>query len=973
MIEHNGPDIPGYRIERELGRGGMATVYLAVQESLQRRVALKVMKAALAADEEFAERFVREARTAAGLQHASIVSIHDAGQTGHHSYLAMEFVSGGELKDRLREGGMPSAEAMVVLRQIAAGLDYAHGKGFVHRDVKPENILFRDDGTAVLSDFGIARAVDSSTRMTATGLSIGTPHYMSPEQARGRELDGRSDLYALGVLFYEMLTGQVPFDAQDSFAVSYKHINDPLPQLPPALAKFQPILDRLLAKDPGDRYQSGAELIADLDRIEQGQKLDRGSWSRGSRENRIRKADQKSRSGNHGFTDHGKSGIADRAASQSGSRRALAWGLGGAALAALLGIGIYLWQDPQNSPTSLGGGASTVSRPAAQPVQSPTREMDTPDRSADASPTSDHRPPTTAPTGAAILNIETTPKGAEVFLNDQRLGTTPFQSDELPAGEHRLRIESRYYEPWEQAVRLEKDVVERIEAELQRGTGRVTVITDPPGAEVWIDNQPRPEQTPLTISGLTAGEQQLEIRLDRYRTITHTVEILPDDTARLDLALEGGDLYEWDGRWLTGEEVVPLLLEAAEADLAATRLMAPEGDNAWDKYQRVLAIQPGAENAEAGIAQIAARYVELAQSALAEGEPDRAGAFLANAETAGADGDTYEQTRSRLQSAEAERRAAQQRRRLIEGIQTELARLGREVRATGTLNADTVEAIRAFERALERPETGKATEALLASLRQREKWPGPKPGEVFQDCPECPEMVVIPAGSFMMGSPSSEPQRDSDEGPQHRVTIAVFAMAKTEVTFTQWDACVSDGGCSHRPDDRWGRGDQPVMRVSWNDAQEYVRWLSRKTGEEYKLPSESEWEYAARAGTTTRFHTGNCITTDQANFDGDRPASGCPKGRDRSRTVPVVSFPANAFGLHDMHGNVREWVQDCWNDSYRGAPSDGSAWMRGNCGRAVLRGGSWFYFGRGLRSAARNGGPRGTRFYGVGFRPARSL
>ena len=576
--------------------------------------------------------------------------------------------------------------------------------------------------------------------------------------------------------------------------------------------------------------------------------------------------------------------------------------------------------------------------------------------------------------GNAILHVETTPEDAEVYLNDQRLGQTPFQSDELAAGEHRLRIESRYYEPWEQTVRLEDDEVERITADLQRGTGRVTVITDPPGTRVWIDGQPQPEQTPLTISGLTAGEQQLEIRLDRYRTETHEVEILPGETARLDRVLEGGDLHEWKGRWLTGEEVVSALLKAAEADLAATRLMAPEGGNAWGKYQRVLDIQPGNENAEAGIARIAARYVELAQSALAAGELDGAQGFLANAETAGATGSAFNQVSSRLQAAQAERGAEQQRRRLIEGIQTELARMGREISPDGSLGRATVDAIRAFERASDRPERGQATDQILTQLRATEHWPAPQPGDVFQDCPDCPEMVVIPAGSFQMGSPSNEPQRDGDEGPQRRVTIPAFAMAKTEVTFNEWNACVADGSCSHRPGDQgWGRGNRPVINVSWNDAQEYVRWLSRTTGEEYRLPSESAWEYAARAGTTTRFNTGNCISTDQANFDGNFPPSGCSKGQYRKRTVAVGSFPGNAFGLHDMHGNVWEWVQDCWNDSYREAPSDGSAWLAGDCGRAVLRGGSWTYYGQLLRSANRNGNPRDNRLNFIGFRPARPL
>jgi len=187
---------------------------------------------------------------------------------------------------------------------------------------------------------------------------------------------------------------------------------------------------------------------------------------------------------------------------------------------------------------------------------------------------------------------------------------------------------------------------------------------------------------------------------------------------------------------------------------------------------------------------------------------------------------------------------------------------------------------------------------------------------LFKDCAECPEMVVIPAGTFIMGSPKSEAQRNSDEGPQHPVSVPAFALAATEVTFAQWDACVLASGCSHWPDDRgWGRGNRPVINVSWEDSREYLRWLNQTTGAEYRLPSEAEWEYAARATTLTRFHTGGCITTGQANFFGANPARGCPEGEFRGKTTEVGSFALNAFGLFDMHGNVWEWVADCWNNS----------------------------------------------------------
>ena len=226
-------------------------------------------------------------------------------------------------------------------------------------------------------------------------------------------------------------------------------------------------------------------------------------------------------------------------------------------------------------------------------------------------------------------------------------------------------------------------------------------------------------------------------------------------------------------------------------------------------------------------------------------------------------------------------------------------------------------------------------------------------------------MVVVPAGSFMMGSDES-----SSEKPRHRVTIArPFAVGKYEVTFAEWDACVEAGGCGgHRPgDEGWGRGRRPVINVNWKDAKAYVRWLNRKTGKQYRLLSEAEWEYAVRAGTTTRYSWGDDIGRERANCDG------CGSRWDNEKTAPVGSFAANPFGLHDVHGNVWEWVEDCWKASYVGAPSDGSAWTDGDCTKRVLRGGSWYNYPRNLRSAFRIRYWTGNRFFGNGFRVARTL
>jgi formylglycine-generating enzyme required for sulfatase activity len=234
-------------------------------------------------------------------------------------------------------------------------------------------------------------------------------------------------------------------------------------------------------------------------------------------------------------------------------------------------------------------------------------------------------------------------------------------------------------------------------------------------------------------------------------------------------------------------------------------------------------------------------------------------------------------------------------------------------------------------------------------------------------------MVVVPAGSFRMGDLSGG---EKDEKPVHGVTIArPFAVGKYEVTFDDWDACVAGGGCNgYRPQDKgWGRGRHPVIYVSWDDAKAYVAWLSRKTGKQYRLLTEAEWEYAARAGTVAKYWWGGGAPVCRkgarrgAKFDDD---AGC----NDTGTELVGSYAANPFGLYDMHGNVWEWVEDCWHGSYRGASGDGGAWTSGgNCKRRVLRGGSWSSTPWLLRSAIRIRNSAGNRGGSDGFRVARTL
>ena len=491
---------------------------------------------------------------------------------------------------------------------------------------------------------------------------------------------------------------------------------------------------------------------------------------------------------------------------------------------------------------------------------------------------------------------------------------------------------------------------------------------------------------------------------------------------------------------------VARLLAAAEADLKARRMTSPAGNNAWEKYQVVLKLDPGNLEAMAGVERVMSSYVELFGTAVEQENFEKAFDYLARIRELHPDSPELEEGVRRLEAAKqarADRLAEQERQRQAEeeARQAELERQRKvqEIKAHW----------RSFEAAMEAEELGEATDILakvralnpeepeLAAGEQRVAkleqqltdqvikvyWtafeaaigeenldeaanilnkvrdldteaPGLTEGEQSLSAAKqaheyrlreaekkareaAGEMVSIPGGSFRMGALNggfSFMFAKPYALPVHAVNVAPFRLGKYEVTFDQWDACVADGGCGgYRPNDRgWGRGNRPVINVSWNDAQAFIDWLNKRAGGNYRLPTEAEWEYAARAGSTTKYSWGNAIGHNRANCDG------CGSQWDGKQTAPVSSFGANEWGLHDMHGNVWEWVQDCWNENYMGAPSDGSAWTSGDCGQRVFRGGSWVEIAYGptyLRSAYRSGFTgsgltRSTRGGAIGFRLA---
>lgn len=257
-------EISGYAVQRKVGAGGMSSVYLAVRESDHALTVLKLLNADLSKENEFLRRFIREYGILSKLSSPHVVKIFDQGYTDQHVYIAMEYFAGGDLKVRIDRGIEPD-EAISLLTQMAKGLQAIHSAEVIHRDLKPQNIMFRADGSLGILDFGIAKIASEETQLTEHGQVFGTPYYMSPEQGTGKVLDGRSDLYSLGVILFEMLTGKRLYNAENAVALVYKHLHDTIPILPRHLSDYQELLERAVAKAPGDRFATASSLLSFLE------------------------------------------------------------------------------------------------------------------------------------------------------------------------------------------------------------------------------------------------------------------------------------------------------------------------------------------------------------------------------------------------------------------------------------------------------------------------------------------------------------------------------------------------------------------------------------------------------------------------------------------------------------------------------------------------------------------------------------
>lgn len=577
----------------------MATVYLAIQESFQREVALKVMSPSLSEDGNFSGRFLREARIVARLVHPHIVTVHDVGIENGHHYLSMEYVEGFDLKQRLPS--LTGEQQLRVLREVAMALDYAGKKGYVHRDVKPENIMLNDmDGRAVLMDFGIARATDAVSDMTRTGTALGTPHYMSPEQARGEIVDCRSDLYSLGVLFFYMLTGKVPFEADSAVAVGIKHISAKVPRLPQLLQSYQPVVDRLMAKKPEDRYQTGSQLVADLSNLDASALSDWRPQQEGfeylpSHEHTPVRSDAVSavrdsgaisaeRAASSAMSQETallsstpqprepiripKEDLADRAIKEGSSLKMVVLGV---AVASALGLGVYV--NRQFAPTV---------------------------------------PDASAPMPVAQLEVDSSPPVQADPVPEEIIGPIDPLVVDAVLTEADVSVDQAVIDgaasPLEQLIEQSRRLAEVAQNEPEVYPELIALYRE------ILQLSPEHEATLSALEELkTSATAAVAIQLDQGENDAAQQGLI---IALADFPeLESDEIYLQLEQRLREAQQLDELLVQADAYLERNRLLRPPGENALEAYQSVLALAPENERAKQGLLNIVQRYRALAVAA----------------------------------------------------------------------------------------------------------------------------------------------------------------------------------------------------------------------------------------------------------------------------------------------------------------------------------------------------------------------
>ncbi len=917
--------VPGYILKRAIGRGGMSTVYLAVQRSLERQVALKVMAPAFASDPAFSKRFRREARTIARLNHTNIVPIYDVGSTeDFHDYFSMQYLPGGDFADRIQVG-VTEGEVIRVLTGIARALKFAHQHDFIHRDVTPGNILFDKSGTPLLTDFGIARAVRVSTRITGAGMSVGTSQYMSPEQARGGKVDGRSDLYSLAVVAYEALSGFAPFDGIDDFAIAYAHVFEDVPPLSEKLSHWQPFMDVALAKSPGSRFQTADSFSDSLTQLAKAQ-LGEGfvftapeipkvpAW----KQVLITLQDSASHFSGKGldwfaslsvwYAEQRQSrwlnGVLER--SQLRARKQVYGSVMNHSLAVLKepvtkrSIKLFFWRCRLFVSLFFGDSKDWLSKHCKQCVKNAKLWW------------------LGAPSAkryvvsASLLMVLLSPSLAFIQSKSQVEGSdlvaNAVQSTVLPNVQQDSKTVWRSSNPAINVALPEADEAEvmgSVSDSLPLASAALTTPTKEIGDELAVKERELPSQNEVD----TSWGPMLELpRKEPPAMITVS-----------DRRMYQNDLPDIQvvARNTEADKHISMLLGLANEDLLAHRLSVPKGQSAIDRFDEVLKLDPNNISARAGIESVIATYLTLIDKANHANQPDKVAQYQLRGISLS----------KRYEFVRRSRRAFE------EGMSTTFdALIGSGERLLQTWKQEA--AIRHFSLALAlQPNNRVAKEALNRAKRMGKE--GYRFRDYLQSGGAGSEMIVLNASR--------------SNSVKQKVAIALF-----EVTVNQYQQFLQRSGyantraisrCRNEAEassllqsGNWENAgfpqppDHPVVCVDYNSAMAFTQWLTQETGFQYRLLNELEWDAINSTNKDVAQHCRMGNIGDlwlRAQYQ-DKPVFDCEDGW--LFTAPVGTFEPNSNGVYDLVGNVREWLSDCADTQDSGS---------GSCKKHVVKGISW--------------------------------
>jgi serine/threonine-protein kinase PpkA len=839
--------IPGYKIIRKIGDGGMSSVYLAIQLSVGREVALKVLAPELRNDPAQGKKFFSEANTCGTLSHPNIISIYDVGNEGQFYYIAMDYLPSPSCADQIKKQAISNHQALRITRDIAGALDYLHSKGLAHCDVKPDNILFRHDGAGVLTDFGIATRIDTGKNPASRAIA-GTPYYMSPEQFQAKHIDGRTDIYSLGIVLYEMLTGSVPFLGKEAVNVAVKHISTQVPDLPEHLIPYRSLLLKMLAKKPESRYQSGQELIEAIDKL----------------------------------TQNLNSGIERQSGLSTESTIIQVFSLKETLLAMSSVITRIVGQKcrdllkgMRNTKVSLRYGLVIQNKiPLLKPDLSRLSDEETQEQLATIAQTTGFQ----ESLGDALnANRARTIISAPVMFLFALLLSAGVVTMTIPFEQLKQMFNSANTE----TKNLIESVNESLSPHLPKDLSQLITLGE--DDDTNAHNNPNSTLDAASMSKVRSPQADQEATNPTNRPIEMS----------------------------TSKQGLTNSIAATKRQKTTENQQLTERSNTQSSKEKQI------QNNAVPIKTI--KRHALTVNTLPKG----ARVAILNIKP-----------------------------RYHKGIQLTPGRYHIKVSKSGYQS--------------ERRWIDLSTQDTVIGITLKKSAPKFKAGDTFSDSLKMsgvgPKVIVLPRQKSKLG------QQDDDTNKPKRNYYPKkhFAIGSREITLAEYDKYTQNTNQLQVDPDENERDSLPVNEISWQEAQAYTRWLSQQTGQVYRLPTADEWEYAARAGTESRYYWGAQNASKRANCK-----AGCDSkwsGFFRGKPAPVGSFDANPWGLFDTAGNLAEWVAGCAVNNSKDTQTTGD-----RCSKRVTKGGSYKNKSRDIAPGLQQTEDAKERHQTIGFRVLREI